>query len=296
RGGLYIQENSINDNAIWIRTQGDANRALRVDDWASAIGQYALFADNAGVVSSKSELSIDSDGDVGIGTTAPNVSGYSGTVLTVGKGEATLVSAVEIYGHRTGTDGSIGAELTFLNISAPGSGPDKRIAMIRGLRSGDDNSGGLAFYTRNGASWSTLTILHDGKVGIGTTLPGTYKLAVIGEICETTAGTSACASDIRLKENITVIDDAVGILMKLNPVEFIWKDSGEKSIGLIAQDIEEVYPEWIRDAGNGYITYNNPGFTFYLIKAIQEQQLEIEPAPISVSSFIVPSSAFNNVP
>ena len=114
------------------------------------------------------------------------------------------------------------------------------------------------------------------RVGIGTSSPS-YTLSVPnGEICEFTAGTSACSSDIRLKENIKPITNAIDMLMKLNPVEFTFKNTGESSAGLIAQDVEKVYPEWVVLKDDGYKTYDNPGFAFYLIKAVQEQQIQIE--------------------
>jgi len=60
-------------------------------------------------------------------------------------------------------------------------------------------------------------------------------------------------------------------------VEFNFIGEDEKLTGLIAQDIQEVYPELVFNTGEeDYITYNDPGFKYLLIKAVQEQQDQIE--------------------
>lgn len=56
-------------------------------------------------------------------------------------------------------------------------------------------------------------------------------------------------SDISLKNNIENIDDSLSILSKINPVSFNWKDSGDKSYGVIAQEIEKILPEAVKTNG-----------------------------------------------
>jgi len=51
------------------------------------------------------------------------------------------------------------------------------------------------------------------------------------------------ASDIKLKENVEVIDNAVDKIKQLKGVTFTYKKNGKKSTGLIAQDLEKVLPE-----------------------------------------------------
>ncbi len=131
----------------------------------------------------------------------------------------------------------------------------------------------MALY--NPASLGNTIYIRNGTVGIGTSSPN-YKLTVNGAACDSDGSLSACSSDERLKENIVPIKNATGYLGEFNPVEFNFKGSSKKTRGLIAQDVQKIHPELILPAGDGYITYDDPGFKYLLIKAVKEQQEQIE--------------------
>lgn len=110
----------------------------------------------------------------------------------------------------------------------------------------------------------------NSRVGVGTTVPST-ALQVAGTI---TCVDVNSTSDINLKENIHSIDDPLGKVMQINGVGFRWKDTKEDAIGVIAQDIEEVIPEIVKN--NDHIkTVNYNGLIGVLIEAIKEQQRQI---------------------
>ena len=54
-------------------------------------------------------------------------------------------------------------------------------------------------------------------------------------------------SDIRLKKDVKNITNGLEIINKLRPVSFKWKKNNNESIGFIAQEIEEVLPEFVRN-------------------------------------------------
>lgn len=83
-------------------------------------------------------------------------------------------------------------------------------------------------------------------------------------------------SDINLKKDIKVIDDPVAKVLKLNGVSFNWTDTGQSSAGVIAQDVEKVLPEIIRDNTTGYKSLNYNGLIGLLIEAVKEQNETIE--------------------
>jgi hypothetical protein len=84
-------------------------------------------------------------------------------------------------------------------------------------------------------------------VGIGTSSPG-FKLDVNGD--SNVNGTSSAitflyTSDERLKENVQVLSDALEKVKQLNGVSFNWKSNGQAGIGVIAQNVEKVFPELV---------------------------------------------------
>ncbi|MBI1301979.1 MAG: hypothetical protein GC137_10060 [Alphaproteobacteria bacterium] len=86
-------------------------------------------------------------------------------------------------------------------------------------------------------------------------------------------GATSCTSDIRLKENITPIE---GVLEKIDQIEgvyFTWKDKEKdqsRKIGVIAQEIEKVFPEVIDELEDGTKTVDYAALVSPLIQATKE--------------------------
>jgi len=91
-------------------------------------------------------------------------------------------------------------------------------------------------------------------------------------------------SDIRLKENIELIENTIEKLLQIQGVYFNWNTmdypgmgfSNEKQIGVIAQDVEDSFPELVSEDANGYKQIDYQKFTVILIEALKEQQKEID--------------------
>jgi hypothetical protein len=86
-----------------------------------------------------------------------------------------------------------------------------------------------------------------GDVGIGITSP-TVALDVSGAgefTSSVTASAFYYSSDKELKMDVKKINSALEDIKKLEGIEFKWKENGEKSYGLIAQDVEKIYPELV---------------------------------------------------
>jgi hypothetical protein len=85
----------------------------------------------------------------------------------------------------------------------------------------------------------------------------------------------AAYSDRRLKENIVPLENQLQEIMKLKPSEFDYIDGRGHTVGFIAQEVQEVFPEMVAsdddEMGTLYIAGLSP-FEARLVKAIQEQQ------------------------
>jgi hypothetical protein len=120
-----------------------------------------------------------------------------------------------------------------------------------------------------------------GNVGIGAD-PETYRLKVNGTACGTSAW--GICSDVRLKRNIEDIEDALGKIMELKGVSFAWKtdehpdkgfDDGSH-YGVIAQEVEAVLPEVVREGTDGEKSVAYSEIIPVLIEAIKELKAENE--------------------
>jgi hypothetical protein len=105
----------------------------------------------------------------------------------------------------------------------------------------------------------------DGFVAIGdVTNASSSVLQVWGdaEVFGTlTSNVSETFSDKRLKDNITPICDALGVVSKLAPVSYSWKPEmmvdQEKRYGFIAQDVKEVLPTIVKENKHFTLESNN---------------------------------------
>ena len=81
-------------------------------------------------------------------------------------------------------------------------------------------------------------------------------------------------SDARLKTDIVNIEDALGKVAELRGVEYNWKNGSGSSVGVIAQELQEVYPQLVSDNGER-LTVNYNGLVGLLIAAVNEMSAEI---------------------
>lgn len=83
-------------------------------------------------------------------------------------------------------------------------------------------------------------------------------------------------SDIRKKENVMTIEDAVSNIERLRPVTFDWKSDGTSDVGFIAQELRDVYPDLVKEDGEGFLSVAYTGLVAPLVKAVQQQQAMIK--------------------
>ena len=108
-----------------------------------------------------------------------------------------------------------------------------------------------------------------GKVGIKDSTPS-YELEVNGTVAATNFDS---LSDRRYKTNIQVIDNPIDKIMKIDGVSFNWKATNKPSLGVIANNVEEILPDLVSDNDPKTVNYN--GLVGLLIEVVKNQQEQI---------------------
>lgn len=134
----------------------------------------------------------------------------------------------------------------------------------------------------NGAGYTTNTGDITG-VTAGTNLNGggssggvTVNLDANITLTTVTATNFNTTSDRNTKKDITPITDAVRKLQQIGGYNFTFKDTDEKSSGVIAQEVQEVLPELVQKGDEGHLTVQYGNMVGLLIEAIKEQQTQID--------------------
>jgi trimeric autotransporter adhesin len=118
---------------------------------------------------------------------------------------------------------------------------------------------------------------NSGAMGASANLTwsGT-ALVVTGDINYT--GLLKDTSDRRAKHDITPLPGQLAKLMQLEPVSFVMNNDPRHrtELGLIAQDVEPLYPDLVDTDASGMKSMAYVGLIGPMIKAMQEQQAEIK--------------------
>jgi len=82
-------------------------------------------------------------------------------------------------------------------------------------------------------------------------------------------------SDVSVKTNINEIGNGLDVINAIAGVEFDWKDNGNHSAGVIAQELEKVLPHLVSTSDEGMKSVNYAGLSAYLLSAIKELSKKI---------------------
>ena len=89
------------------------------------------------------------------------------------------------------------------------------------------------------------------------------------------AGVLAQNSDGRLKTNIQPLTSSLQNLQQLNGYTYNWIDKARDNdlqIGVLAQEVQKVYPELVKTAADGTLSVNYNGLVPVLIEGMKEQE------------------------
>jgi hypothetical protein len=253
---------------------------------------------------SAERLTILNNGNVGIGTTSSlallHVSGATGNIFKVDGFGITGLNA--LYVSASGDVGVGTANLrNNYKLQVSSSAEDKHFLAIGAAPSINFMDPSLSTYI--------------GTVGIATTANNFFQGNSGGELCIMSRGTTANSilfgtnsttinasistagtitaradvvaygtpSDISFKTNILPLQNSLDKIIQLEPVSFTWKEETESNkltgikddLGFIAQQVQEILPELVRENDNGTLSLRERGIIPLLVGAIKEQQKQI---------------------
>ena len=201
-----------------------------------------LTSNTSGVMAN--QMTVDDTGRIGIGTTSPSLS-YANKGLEIEAAD----EQVSLRLQRTGSSPNV------LEISAR-------------------NSDTLIY---------NVGTARNFRFGIAGTEE--FRMDTLGNFhadADIIAFSTTTASDIKFKENVKSIPYGLKEVLQMNPVQFDWieKRNGTHDIGFIAQEMEKIVPEVIKETetlevGGTHKTMDYAKLTSILVQAIQEQQQQI---------------------
>jgi hypothetical protein len=117
-------------------------------------------------------------------------------------------------------------------------------------------------------------------LGTAVAGPGTRRMTITtnGAIEFTgivTAPAVIETSSLAFKTNVRTYENALDTVNRLRGVRFDWKESGKPSVGLIAEEVDEVVPEVVSHEGGAAKGVNYASLVGVLVEAVKEQQMEL---------------------
>jgi len=141
-----------------------------------------------------------------------------------------------------------------------------------------------AFQSASAYSASAATTY--AKLAVANTF--TANQIVSGSITATGDVVAFSTSDKRHKHNIVLISDALSKVTKLNGVTWEWNEDVDDATketpktGLIAQEVQEVLPEVVKERADGFLALDYSKTIGLLVEAIKEQQTQIHSLTLEI--------------
>jgi len=257
----------------------------------------------------QNRMSISEEGNVAIGTTTPNNTANYSTLSINGTsgGQITWQTGGNLVGYAYNTASSLVLGANANNFLAFDTNGSERARITSGgdLCVGGTVSSGLQRAVAINGSTSAGVVLQTNAANKGyfytsggsaifiETVSGSIVLVPnSGSVVVNNLGTgivysnggsltSTNPSDERLKDNITDISWGLSDILKLRPVSYQWKDDKINQgvqFGFIAQEVQEVMPEAIKEFGEDvkYLGLEKDAIYATLVKAIQELESRIK--------------------
>ena len=293
-GGEFVLRTSTSN--LYVGNNAGASNALGQDNTFVGIGAGYSAVGNANTALGylAGRANVDANNTfVGSEAGAGNINGSSNTFVGAGAGIVHEKGGKNtIVGADAARNKVNGSQNTFLGQEAGHNNFVGSANVFIGYQAGYEEEGSDRLYIENSASGTPLIygefdkdiLMMNARVGIDRIPDPGYQLDVNGDIRCVNVTQS---SDARFKQGIRPLVNSLGQLAKLQGVNYEFNRekfpkqgfSTRKQIGLIAQEVREVFPELVSEDGEGFLSVNYTALIPVLIEAVKElheKQLENE--------------------
>lgn len=260
---MLIQSSDTNARSAYMQVD-DTNGLVILGSSFTNGGSYPIAFKQANT----ELMRIQPNGNVGIGTTAPQgaleVSATDGNHLVLRNSAATTAWQLSNYSDNTFRLNEMGVASGRITVKAGGNVGIGTTAPSTATPLSLRNSTNAA-----GRQWvvgpdngSNFLVYNDASAGV-------YLLYG--------ASTWSSNSDRRLKTDITPLPDALARVSQLNGVSFHWKDKHRtqaEQVGVIAQDVEKVYPQLVTRDASGTLSVQYASLVAPLIESVKQLKAE----------------------
>ena len=258
-GGLNSGTTDVSD-AVIVGTDG-TGRA----DGVTCMGTLS-FADKAGGIAIGRQAAVKHNNAVNIGDGSLS---HGNDLVVFGNDNTT-----GWHPHKTGVTGIGDATFRFVSAFLQGldvmAGVDKPAVMLFAADAGTDNNDKWRVQAADGGAFT-----------IASFATGAYKdvftLTNAGQV--TLAGDLLMNSDARLKEDVQPVTGALDRVCSVQARSFRWRrgDGAQdgRHVGFIAQDVQQVAPELVKQRPDGMLAVNYTGFVPLLAGAVKELRAEV---------------------
>jgi hypothetical protein len=241
----------------------------------TAVGVNSLFSNTTGSYNTA----------IGVSSLFTNTTGYSNTAVGYESLKSNIVENNTAIGYRSLINNSSGYNTTAIGLDSGLNNTTGAFNTFLGAAT-DISNNGTTQYSNSTAIGYNSKITANNQIVLGRAtetvyIPGTLSVsgnlsisAILGDITVTgnvTATAFITSSDYRIKENVVKLDDSY-VIDNLNPVTYKNIKTDTQDIGLIAHELQEIFPDLVKGTKDGeeLQSINYTGLIPILIKEIKD--------------------------
>ena len=279
----WAQNTAYGTNALSVVTTGTADSAFGYNALAqdtsgssnTATGWDALYFNVGGSNNTATGVAALEANSSGTGNTATG----AGALANNGKGKTNTADGWQALYFNGGNDntavGAFALQDNSTGANNIGVGVEAGFYLTTGSYNIEIGNQGST------ADTNTIRIGTEGTQ-TATYIAGIFDTTVTGgcSVVAASTGQLGCVtSSVRFKRDVRDMGDASGKLMELRPVTFVYKAdaTGAQQYGLIAEEVEKVYPELVvHDAAGQAVTVAYQMLPAMLLNELQKQARQLD--------------------